>query len=133
MAETLPPEKKLYFSIMDEEQDEALVRFGKAVAVPDRVRILRLLQTKAMNLLEISRALSIPVSSVSNHVQALQNARLVFVSYQPGRKGHVKLCAKEVCRVELMLDEPRLRGEERPLISFEMPVGQFTDLSLIHI
>ncbi len=131
MAEILPPEKKLHFSIMDEDQDEALVRLGKALAVPDRVRILRLLQAQPMNLLEISRTLSIPVSSVSNHIQALREARLIFVSYQPGLKGHVKLCAKAVCRAELVMDEPRLRGEERPVVSFEMPVGQFTDCRVV--
>ena len=87
-------DKVLTFNFDVPSEREKLCALGRAISIPDRVRILALLKDRSMNLNEISKALDIPVSSVSNHINALAEAELVLVTYQPGPKGHVKLCSE---------------------------------------
>ena len=99
-------DKILTLHINIPSEREKICAVGRALSVPDRVRILNLLTARSMNLNEISKVLDIPVSSVSNHINALQDAELVLVSYQPSAKGHVKLCSEMVCMVQIKRATP---------------------------
>lgn len=125
----LSDEKKLTLHVDMPNERDKICAFGKALSIPDRVRILELLGTRAMNLNEISKELDIPVSSVSNHINALSEAELVLVTYQPSAKGHVKMCSSMVTSAEVKY---KLQGshEQGNEYSIEMPVGMYCDCNV---
>lgn len=121
-------EKTLSLHIDVPSDRDKICAVGRALSVPDRVRILDLLATRSMNLNEISKELDIPVSSVSNHINALSEAKLVLVTYQPSTKGHVKMCSSMVVSVDIQSDQGEKK--EQGDYSMEMPVGMYFDCSV---
>lgn len=121
-------DKVLTLHINIPSEREKICAVGRALSVPDRIRILNLLKARSMNLNEISKALDIPVSSVSNHINALQDAELVLVTYQPSAKGHVKLCSEMVCLVQIKHSDTKVSDENS--YCMEMPVGMYFDCDI---
>lgn len=64
----------------------------KALASDTRLRILRLLTERDLNVNEIARALGLNYPTVSKHIQALEQARLVDCEYMAGSQGAQKRC-----------------------------------------
>ena len=52
---------KLNLSVMDENDDAKICALGRALSSRDRMRILRLLSEKPMNVLEIAEALGLAI------------------------------------------------------------------------
>ena len=98
----------------------------------DKLKILQLLSVKPMTLSELSRALDLAVSTVSFHVDSLVKAQLIFISYEPGVKGHVKLCTKATHN--LYIDFDMVTNSETKILnsreSIEMPIGNFVDCNI---
>lgn len=126
MSDIISGDKNFILSVNEPSQHENIVRLGRALSSPDRLKVLTLLQYQPLNLLEISKALDMPISSVSKHVDALAEAQLIFVNYQPGPKGHVKICSKMVMSATVKFDDPLYPETEGKEFSIEMPLGQFT-------
>jgi DNA-binding transcriptional ArsR family regulator len=68
------PEAKREFK---DELYEAFARVGKALAGPKRLEMLDLLAQKERSVQELADAMSISVTNASQHLQTLQDARLV--------------------------------------------------------
>lgn len=119
-------DKTLQLHIDVPSERDRLCAVGRALSIPDRVRILELLGNRAMNLNEISKALNIPVSSVSNHINALSEAELVLITYQPSAKGHVKMCSAMVMSLEVRYDLIE-RQKQSEAYTVEMPVGMYAE------
>ena len=96
MSDIINADKNFILSIDEPAQHENISRLGRALSSADRLKVLALLQYQPMNLLEISKALDMPISSVSKHIDALAEAQLIFENYQTGTKGHDKKCTKNV-------------------------------------
>lgn len=79
-----------------------------------------------MNLNEISKTLNIPVSSVPNHINALSEAELVLITYQPSAKGHAKMCSAMVMSLEVKYDLIE-RQKQSEAYTVEMPVGMYAE------
>lgn len=129
MSDKLTSEKKLTFSVGDERDDDGLVNLGKALSSPERIKILRLLRNGSRYMMEIAEELDIPLSTVSRHIDILALAGLVFISFEPGPKGHSKLCSKVVVNVNITL----LDIIDSPVpdsYTTEMPVGLYSDCSI---
>lgn len=118
---------KMSLSIMDATDDAKLTALGRALSSQDRLQILRLLSERPMNVLEIAQALSLPASSVSNHINALMDANLINIQYQPAKKGHMKLCYKSVIEIEIAYQDKDIANAHKD-ICVEMPVGNYVDL-----
>lgn len=88
MSDIINSEKDITLSVANEHNHDMIVKVSHALAVPDRVKILKSLLLRPKNLSELSAELDIPVSSVSRHIDELNKAQLIFVNYQPGPKGH---------------------------------------------
>jgi DNA-binding transcriptional ArsR family regulator len=61
------------------EQDEVLLRFGRAFADPMRIRILALLTHRSMYGQELAEALGVTTPTISHHIALLKGAGLVKV------------------------------------------------------
>ena len=126
MSDIVSPEKNLFLSVNNERDHDMICKVSRALSVPDRVKILKCLLLRPKNLSELSQELDIPLSSVSRHVDALAEAQLIFVNYQPGLKGHTKYCSQMVLSYTVSLDVPRLEESPAREYSVEMPVGLFS-------
>ena len=129
VAYMLHKSAKMPLSLMNEEDDEKVCALGRALSSPDRLRILRVLSEKPMNVLKIAEALSLPASSVSNHINVLEEANLINIQYQPAKKGHMKLCYKAVIEINILYLDKDFSRKHRTL-SVEMPVGNYVDLHI---
>lgn len=126
MSDIVSKEKDLFLSVNNERDHDMICKIARALSVPDRVRILKSLLLRSKNLSEISQELDIPVSSVARHIDALAEAQLIFVNYQPGLKGHTKYCSPMVMSCTFSLDAPRIEESPRREYSVEMPVGLYS-------
>ena len=121
-------EKRLVYSINNSVDIEKIVNVGVALSRYDRVKILKELSVKPLTLSELSEKLGMAVSSISFHIDILQQADLVTVNYRPGLKGHGKLCIKPTNMVTVLLEDFK---ERKKLVekTVEMPVGDYIDIN----
>lgn len=112
------------FSVADTSQLERIKDIGVALSSLDRLRILQLLSERSMTLSELSASLDLAVSSVSYHVDALTRAQIVSVNYQPGPKGHTKLCSKMAMSLKIDLEDIN-KTVGNKIVRVEMPVGSY--------
>ncbi len=108
---------------------EQLYTVGHALASMDRIRILKLVEENAYNVVELASILNIPASTAGIHVRILEQAGLIRTQIQPGTHGSSKLCSGCVERVTILLQNlPTREGNHR---SVDMPVGAYTDCSVM--
>ncbi|MBQ8685733.1 MAG: helix-turn-helix domain-containing protein, partial [Clostridia bacterium] len=96
MSNVISQNKNLNYSINLESDTEDIFKASRALASYDRIRILQLLTYSPMSIYEISKTLNIPISTVSNHISILEEAKILFVSTQQGVKKHVKMCNRQI-------------------------------------
>ena len=119
-------EKHLNLKIDKPSDHESIAKIARALSVDVRLEILKYLLNRSVSLSEISKNLNIPISSVSRHIDILEDAGLVVISYQPGLKGHTKFCAQAVLDVKISLIANKLDSKLKSIIT-EMPVGMYSD------
>ena len=105
-------------------QEEELLRLGKALASEARIEILKLLRGKEMNVNEIAEQLKIPSSSAAVHVRILEEAGLLDTELRPGIRGARKICSFRGGQVCIDLDSP---GEQEQAEVISMPIGNYVD------
>ena len=120
-------DSSISLSVNNEQDLEYIANIGDALSSIDRIRILHLLSTGPMSVSELSKKLNLAVSSVSYHIEILVRSQLVFISYQPGIKGHKKLCTRAALSVNIDLSDTVLQSNEPVLEIVEMPIGNFVD------
>lgn len=130
MSDKLSPEKNLSFSINNSLQHSDIARLGKALSSLERLSILELLQSEPKYLIEIAETINIPLSSVSRHVDVLAEAGLIFISFDPGPKGHSKLCSKAILNANISFEDVVKNSEANTGFITEMPIGMYTDCSI---
>ena len=132
MSDTINNAQNFHLSIKNEADLEKISLIGSALSSIDKLKILQHLSVKPMTLSELSRTLNLAVSTVSFHIDALVKAQLIFISYEPGIKGHVKLCTKATHN--LYIDFDIVTNRESQLLNsqeiIEMPIGNFVDCNI---
>ena len=107
---------------------EELTAVGRALSVPIRAQILSIISKQALSIADIARELGIPASSCASHIKALQEAELVRVEQIPGTRGSIKVCSRNVDRIDIRLVEPEKDVDD--VLKIEMPVGAYTNVSV---
>ncbi|MFA5693489.1 MAG: helix-turn-helix domain-containing protein [Acholeplasmataceae bacterium] len=130
MDNKIKTEKHLHYSINNDSHFKDILEFGKALGSEDRLRILKNLQNEPKYLMEISNELQIPLSSVSRHIDILAQAKLIFISYEPGPKGHLKLCSKAILSSDISFEDlPTQKGMVEDFV-VEMPIGLYSNCNV---
>jgi len=128
MSDKIDSERNISVSVNDTKNHDYIIKLGKALSVRDRIRILNALSSNPMNLYELSTNLSIPIGSVIRHIGVLADAQLIFTSYIPGPKGHVRQCSNVVYSAGITIkDSPQ---PEKQIETVEMPIGMYSDFSV---
>lgn len=129
MSDILVNKHDFVFSIANEKEFSQIRDIGIALSSLDRLRILQLLANSPMNLSELAKALDLAISSVSYHIDALAKAQLVLVDYQPGYKGHIKICSKMAMSLKINFQD--IENEVlRDIVKVEMPIGNYVECNV---
>jgi len=67
------------------------------------LRILQLVSQKRLDVSTIARKLDMSEAYMSEQVRMLEEAKLIKVSYEPGKRGIRKLCELAVSRVIIVI------------------------------
>ena len=73
--------RTLTLNISDEHDKKLIKDISRALSNEDRIQILELLNNGPLNILEISQKLNIPLSTTANHIQILDEARLIMTEF----------------------------------------------------
>lgn len=110
------------------DHDDKLEKLGTALSNPIRRRILRLIVEKSYSLLELSREMSIPVSTTSFHVKFLKEAGLIKVIPSPSKRGNEKNISFDAESVAIYFTDGANVDRYNKIV--EIPIGSFTDYSI---
>lgn len=113
---------------IDVGKKEELCMICKALSVPARIDILKLIENKGLSISEISDKLHIPQSSVTFHIKVLQEADLINIEERPGNRGTLKLCTRKTDYINISAYEKN--SNINKYISYEMPIGGYYDFSV---
>jgi len=110
------------------EEPEKLVQVAHALSTRGRVDILRLLNKRNMNIIELAEALKLPVSTVANNVKVLENAKLINTELLPASRGAMKVCSRNYDDIHMAINPSfqQFNGVTR-VYEMEMPVGHYSD------
>lgn len=97
----------------------------KALASPNRLRILRYLWDKVATVSDIAINLELPASTVGLHVETLEEAGLIRTELEPASRGLQKVCIRMYDKVEVEL--PTYDRPHEQALEIEMPIGAFVD------
>jgi predicted transcriptional regulator len=102
----------------------------RGLASPVRLRILRLLHRRGpLNVNEISRALTLPQSTVATNVQVLERTRLIRTETTKATNGHQKICSARYDEIVLRFADDA-RRTDADVIEVAMPLGLYTSCSV---
>ena len=85
-------------------EPDQLVQVAHALSTRARVDMLKLLYTRSMNIIEISEALKLPVSTVANNVKILEAAKLLTTELLPAARGAMKVCTRSYDDIHISLN-----------------------------
>ncbi len=126
MNKLLISEVQQQFDIEKKKDEDRILKIGYALSSPERIKIIKSLLTESKNLTTLSKELDIPTTSLSRHIDILSDAKIIFLNYQPGPKGHTKYCALATLGFNISLAPKRNILESTPSYSIELPIGIFS-------
>lgn len=97
----------------------------EALASDVRLKIIKLLSIKPMNVKEIAQELGLSSAIITMHIVKLETAKIIKSERTRSKGGVQKLCTLALDHLEI--DFPNLNGKERIYNEFIVPIGQFTD------
>lgn len=119
-----------HLSISNNEDYAYIANLGNALASVDRLRILKLLADHSMSISEISEKLNMGISTVSYHINILAESQLVIISYEPGVKGHKKVCSKATMGIKIEWEDASNISNTPVIETIEMPIGNYIECNV---
>ena len=113
----------MHLSVYDEDRIKKIM---SAMASKVRRDILRLVNRNSYSISEIARILEMPVSTVSFHVNLLQEADLVLVQTQSMMRGSYKLISRRLDEVNINFVQEDHSGQVMTS-TLNIPIGSYTD------
>ncbi len=97
----------------------------KGIASEQRLRILQFLGDRICSINEIATALKMPSSTVTMHVNALEESGFIKTELTPANRGLQKVCSRLYDRVIIELPRPVEQVER--MVEMSMPIGNYVD------
>lgn len=105
-------------------QHKDLVVIARALASEVRIDILQLLCKESLKVNEIAERLGIPASTAALNVKVLEEAGLIYCDLQPGIRGSMKVCYKQIEELNINLN---MKENENRTEIISMPIGNYVD------
>ena len=119
-------ENKNSFNIENPREEASILKISYALSSQDRINIIKSLLVDSKNLTTLSKELNIPMTSLSRHIDILADAKLIFLNYQPGPKGHTKYCALATLGYSVSFSSLHTKTDAPIIYSVELPIGMFS-------
>lgn len=97
----------------------------EALASDVRLKIIKQLSIKSMNVKEIAGELGLSSAIITMHISKLENAGIIKSERTRSKGGVQKLCTLAIDSIEI--DFPNAKKKERTYNEFVIPIGQYTD------
>ena len=109
---------------IDEEEKMANVIY--ALNAQPRRNIMSLLRSSSYSVVELSRLLKLPISTVSFHLNILRKADLVSIVVKKNTRGNAKIVSRKVDSIllDLISNKQNVKSQH---FAQEIPLGSFTD------
>lgn len=107
-----------------------LVLIARALASEVRIDILQLLCKESLKVNEIAERLDIPASTAALNVKVLEEAGLIHCDLQPGIRGSMKVCYKQVEELNIILNRNE-NNDKNKTEMISMPIGNYVDYKVI--
>lgn len=117
----------LHLSIQD---PKVLAKICHALSTELRLRILSLLDHNKLSILELSRQLGYPLSTISANIKILEEAGLVLTELVPAKNGSKKLCSSVYLDVIIHLGMGSLVPKDSKKFETSIPIGNYLDFSV---
>lgn len=100
----------------------------KALASEPRMRILQRLGGRICNLTELAKDLDMNLSTLTLHINQLEDAGLIICEHKPGERGTQKVCTRLFSEINIQFeDKPKKKEND---IEFRIPLGAYTDVNV---
>jgi len=109
------------------EEPEALTQVCHALSSDIRINIVRLLNDRKLNIVDIAKVLNLPVSTVASNVRVLEKAGIVITEVQSAKRGTMKICSRNFEVIQLNLNKSNKHRHPKNCYELEMPIGHYTD------
>lgn len=110
------------------KNENELLEIARAISSPNRLDILKALNTKSMNIKQLSELLNQPVSSTSMNVDILERCGLVKTERQFSQFGKVRLCSRSCDSISIDLqNDDSVKANE---IEISLPIGSYFDCNI---
>ena len=124
--ETPISEIKDKFDITNIQDENSILQISYALSSPERIKIIKSLLVESKSSATLSQELDIPATTLARHIDVLANAKLIFLNYQPGPKGHTKFCALATLGYSVSFAPTAQESNNHPAYSIELPIGMFS-------
>lgn len=112
------------------DEPDILIKVAHALSSKIRINILKLLNYKKMNILELSEQLGLPVSTIAFNVKVLEKAGLIITELQPASRGTMKVCTRNFDDIYMNLNLRTGMNNPKNSYQIEMPVGHYLDFDV---
>lgn len=112
---------------MDIEVSLQNVKLFEALSSETRIKMIRMLDEKKMNIKELAAELGISSAIVTKHIQQLENVNIVKCENIAGKRGTQKICYLNIDYATLKF---KLKDKSDNFYIHSIPVGQYTSFSV---
>lgn len=119
------PFMQQHYSCFEETHTSKIVAVCHALASPERIKILRMLQANSMTVSEVAKAMYMAVSTATFHLDLLRNAGMIKMVLIPGKRRPALLCQLSFTALTISALPEAVR-ETTVTVKQEIPVGLYT-------
>ncbi|WP_169088828.1 ArsR/SmtB family transcription factor [Paenibacillus sp. PL91] len=112
------------------DESERLRKVAHALASDVRINILKLLNFKQENIVDIAEKLDLPVSTVASNIRVLENAGIIVTEVLPASRGTMKVCSRTFDDIHMQLNVNAGYNNQASVYQIDMPVGCYTDCEI---
>lgn len=122
----------IHYSLLNENNDEAVEALCRALSSPIRLKMIRQLHEKPMTIMELAKENGLTNSTVIFHVRILTEAKIIRVRYLPSKKGSAQVCFINFLDVTFSR-ESGLTYKDTSIHEQSVPVGDYVDTTCEYI
>ena len=112
------------------DESDRLIKVAHALASEIRIDILKLLNFKKMNIIEIAEKLELPVSTIASNIKVLEVSGLIYTELQPATRGKMKVCSRNFDDIHMILNLSVGHNDPKNYVELEMPIGHYVDCDI---
>ena len=105
------------------DDDEKILNIARALSSPQRLEILKLLNSQSMSVKEIADHLNYPLSSTSVNISILESCSLIDINETYTSQGKSKLCSRNCDDINISL--LKVVASTINQMNFVIPIGSY--------